>query len=110
MEIRLKNVKVYEVPDGGVAFDASLYIDGARVGDTRNRGDGGASVVYVRDGEGRYNARLVADMETEAATHTWSYAGETYKHNLDSYIGDLLDEVLQERAIKRKRKSSGRKG
>jgi len=96
MNIALKNVKVYAgLSQETVAFAASLYAGGKKVGETRNAGHGGNNDVDVRDRD------LIDEMESEAAAHTWSYLGETHNHNLDSYIGDLVDTV-QERRDKRR--------
>jgi hypothetical protein len=91
MKIELKNVKVYSgLSQETEAFTASLYVDGKRVGETRNAGHGGNNSVDVNDKDGCWDTELIKRMEAEAARHTWSYEGETYDHNLDSYISDLL--------------------
>tara|TARA_Y100000310_G_scaffold212150_1_gene212956 strand:- start:383 stop:841 length:459 start_codon:yes stop_codon:yes gene_type:complete len=92
MDIQLKNVKIYGgLSQETVAFSASLYVDAKKVGETRNAGHGGSNDVDVFDKD------LMDKMESEAATHTWSYQGETHNHNLDSYIGDLVDTVQERR-------------
>jgi len=103
MDITLKNVKIYAgLSEETIAFNASVYIDGKKVGNAKNNGHGGANDIDVRDKEGRWNRDLMQKMETEAATHTWSYEGETYPHSLDSYIGDLVDNFQEQRDLKRK--------
>ena len=98
MNIELKNVKIYAgLSEETIAFNASLYIDGKKVGEARNAGHGGNNDVDVFDKDGRWDIALIKQMETEAATHTWSYQGETHNHNLDSYIGDLVDTVQERR-------------
>ena len=98
MDIQLKNVKIYGgLSQETVAFSASLYVDAKKVGETRNAGHGGSNDVDVFDKDGRWDRDLMDKMESEAATHTWSYQGETHNHNLDSYIGDLVDTVQERR-------------
>ena len=103
MDITLKNVKIYAgLSEETIAFNASVYIDGKKVGEAKNNGRGGNNDVDVRDKDGRWNRDLIQKMETEAATHTWSYEGKTHPHSLDSYIGDLVDDVQEQRDLKRK--------
>lgn len=98
MDIQLKNVKIYGgLSQETVAFSASLYVDTKKVGETRNAGHGGNNDVDVFDKDGRWDRALITQMEAEAATHTWSYEGETHPHSLDSYIGDLVDAVQERR-------------
>ena len=102
MDITLKNVKIYAgLSEETIAFNASVYIDGKKVGDAKNNGHGGANDIDVRDKDGRWNRDLMQKMETEAATHTWSYEGEVHPHSLDSYIGDLVDDFQEQRDLKR---------
>jgi hypothetical protein len=98
MEIALKNVKIYAgMSEETIAFNASVYVDGTKVGDASNRGHGGANDIDVRDGEGRWNKALIQEMEAESATHTWSYDGKTFNHSLDSYVGELVDAIQERR-------------
>jgi hypothetical protein len=98
MEITLKNVKIYAgLSEETIAFNASVHIDGKKVGDASNRGHGGNNDVDVRDGEGRWNEGLFQAMEAEAATHTWSDEGKTFNHSLDSYVGELVDDIQERR-------------
>ena len=103
MDITLKNVKIYTgMSEETIAFNASLYADGKKVGDVSNEGHGGNNNVDVRDKNGHWNKDLLQKMETETTKYTWAYEGETYKHNLDSYIGTLVDNVQEQRDLKRK--------
>tara|TARA_Y100000310_G_scaffold186462_1_gene186626 strand:- start:883 stop:1344 length:462 start_codon:yes stop_codon:yes gene_type:complete len=106
MDITLKNVKIYAgLSEETIAFNASVYIDGKKVGDAKNNGHGGANDVDVRDKDGRWNRDLLQKMETEAATHTWSYESEEQNHDLDSYISELVGDVQEQRDLKRKCKT-----
>jgi hypothetical protein len=98
MHIELKNVKIYAgLSQETVAFSASLYVDGTKVGEARNAGHGGNNDVDAFDKDGRWDRDLIERMETEAATHTWSYGDEVHPHSLDSYLGDLVDTVQERR-------------
>tara|TARA_Y100000034_G_scaffold42633_1_gene52188 strand:+ start:269 stop:730 length:462 start_codon:yes stop_codon:yes gene_type:complete len=102
MDITLKNVKIYAgLSEETIAFNASVYIDGKKVGDAKNNGHGGANDVKVFTKDGRWDRDLMSKMETEAKKHTWSYEGETYPHSLDSYISELLDDFQEQRDLKR---------
>ena len=102
MNIQVKNVKIYDgLSEETVAFNASIYVDGKKVGDAKNNGRGGANDIDVFTKDGRWNRDLISDMELEAETHTWTYEGETYSHNLDSYIGKLVDDFEEQRNLKR---------
>ena len=102
MDITLKNVKIYAgLSEETIAFNASVYIDGKKVGEAKNAGHGGSNDVDVRDKDGRWNRDLLKEMETEASKHTWSYEGKTHSHSLDSYIGDLVEELDQKQQLKR---------
>jgi hypothetical protein len=98
MKIELKNVKVYlGMSEETIAFNASLYVDGKKVGDAKNSGTGGANSIWVGTKDGKYDSDLVEKMKAEAATHTWLYGIETHKHSLDSYISTLVDKFLEQR-------------
>ena len=103
MKIELKNVKFYlGMSEETIAFNASLYVDGKKVGDAKNRGTGGANSIWVGTKDGKYDSDLVEKMKAEAATHTWLYGIETHKHSLDSYISTLVDKFLEQRELKKK--------
>ena len=103
MDIQLKNVKIYAgLSQETVAFAASLYVDGKKVGEARNAGHGGSNDVDAHDKDGRWDRNLIQKMETEAATHTWSYGDKVVPHSLDSYIGNLVDTFQEQRDLKRK--------
>ena len=103
MDITLKNVKIYSgLSQETVAFSASLHVNGKRAGETKNAGHGGANDIEVFTKDGRWDRDLMQKMEDEAKSHTWSYEGETHPHSLDSYIGELVDDEIEKRDLKRK--------
>ena len=102
MEITLKNVKTYAgLSEETIAFNASVYIDGKKVGDAKNNGQGGSNDVNVFTKDGRWDRALMNKMEAEAKKHTWTYEGETHSHSLDSYIGELVDDFEEQKILKR---------
>ena len=102
MDITLKSIKIYAgLSEETIAFQASLYVDGKRVGEAKNAGHGGANDVRVFK-DGRWDRALIDTMEAEAATHTWEYEGEAHPHSLDSYIGELVNNIQEQRDVKRK--------
>ena len=103
MRIELKNVKIYAgLSEETVAFNASVYVDGKKVGDAKNTGHGGSNDVNVFTKDGRWDRDLMGKMEAEARKHTWTYEGEAHPHSLDSYIGELVDDEIEKRDLKRK--------
>ena len=55
MRIELKNVKIYAgLSEETVAFNASVYVDGKKVGDAKNTGHGGSNDVNVFTKDGRW--------------------------------------------------------
>jgi hypothetical protein len=113
MRIEMKNVKIAaSLSEETLAFTASIYVDGKRVGDASNHGTGGMTMVWIgwrevaRDGdlEARWGSKytrtvLREAMEAFAATHTWSFEGEDIPYTLDSYIDHLVYEwdAMQQR-------------
>ena len=110
MDITLKNVKIYAgLSQSSDAFTASVYVDGKKVGEAKDDGRGGNNYVDVRDAEGRWHRNLYQKMQEEAAKHTQTYEiarlpgdeamgwgwSETYPHNLDSYIRELLNQSIK---------------
>jgi len=139
-KIEIKSLKVAgNMSEETIAFTASLWVDGKKVGEAKNQGHGGANDVYLfnKDGnlspghhhallkeleefasqhtwsyEGKtfnkdgnlspgHHHALLKELEEFASQHTWSYEGKTYTHSLDSYIGDLVEELDQKQQLKR---------
>ena len=102
MNISLKNVRTYEgLSEETVAFAASVYVDGKKVGDAKNNGQGGPNDVDVFSMDGRWDRDLRKKMESEARKHTWTYENQTHQYDLDSYIGKLVDDFQEQRYLKR---------
>jgi len=105
MNIELRNVKIYKgMSQETIAFNANVYVDGKKVGEASNEGHGGSNRFDLFE-NGRRDWELQDKCEKEAAKYTWSYDGETFNHSLDSYIGSLVDNEVDERELKRKLKT-----
>ena len=102
MKLEIKNLKVASyLSEETLAFDASLYVDGKRVGTVRNSGRGGNNDVDIRDKDGRWHRDCHENLEAFAATQAWTYEGETQSHNLDSYLSELVDAAYERQQLQR---------
>ena len=92
--ITLKNVKVaHHMSEGTIAFTATLHINGKKAAYVKN------------DGRGGDNHPSFIDRELEKEFHEFCnslpareykfHPGETYPVNYDSFIGNLLDEWME---------------
>ena len=105
-KIEIKALKVAGfMSEESIAFPASLWVDGKKVGEAKNQGSGGANDVYLFNKDGNlspgHHHALLKELEEFASQHTWSYGGKTHSHSLDSYIGDLVEELDQKQQLKR---------
>jgi len=99
--IDIKNLKVAEfLSEETVAFSASLYWDGKKVGEASNDGHGGANRILLLE-NGKMDWSLMDEMAKEAETHTWTYEGLTEPHSLDSYISQLVEDKQEEKFLKK---------
>lgn len=99
MNIELKNIKYAEFASQEThCFEASVYIDGKRVGTVDNDGRGGCH--YYRPHT--IEAAIKAHAETLPA-HKWKLDGQELeiKQDADSVINDLLVAHLYARDLKR---------
>ena len=100
--IDIKNLKVAEfLSEETVAFSASLYWDGKKVGEASNDGHGGANRILLLGKSGKWDRELMDEMAKEAETHTWTYEGLTEPHSLDSYISQLVEDKQEEKFLKK---------
>ena len=99
MKIELKNVKYSEFASHETScFEASVYIDGKRIGTASNDGQGGSN---------NYDSRELVEALTAYAntlpTRTWTLNGEAVEvpPDMDTVIHDLLMAHLYARDLKR---------
>lgn len=103
MNIELRNIKVHErLSEETTCFDASLYINGKKVGYANNRGTGGPTD-YGLD---NYHDEAAKKLLKEAEEYCQQLPDRTYsqynpplvvKMDLENFIDDLLTEFLEEK-------------
>lgn len=92
--IELKNVKIAKhLSEETTAFTASVWLDGRRVGTTRNDGRGGPNELQVGE---RHNDVVDACVDHPEA------AGIAEDRAVDVVIGALVEAVIQTRYLKRR--------
>lgn len=99
MKIELKNVKHSEFASHETnCFEASVYIDGKRIGTVSNDGQGGCNNYDSRE----LVEALMAHAKT-LPTRTWTLNGEALEvaPDMDTVIDDLLVAHLYSRDLKR---------
>ena len=97
MNIELKNVKHYEsMSEETYCFEASLYVDGERVGAVSNRGIGGChDYDFDRKTETKLNEWCKANLPK------WSmFDDEEYDTDLELHIFNLVTEFLDSKHLK----------
>lgn len=99
MNIELKNIKYAEFASQEThCFEASIYIDGKRVGTVTNDGRGGSNFYHPP----KIEEAIKAHAETLPATK-WKLDGQELeiKQDADTLVGDLLVAYLYARDLKR---------
>lgn len=106
MRLELRNVHYYpRMSEETNAFDATVYMDGKPAFMVSNRGTGGCDD-YAPVARGPYASydgmrAAIARAKDFVATQTYVYEGETEHHDLETYVGELLAALLEERDMKR---------
>jgi len=97
MEITLKNVKHYEsMSEETDCFEASLYVDGKKVGRVSNRGTGGC---HDYDFDMKTERKL--DKWCKANLPKWTmYDNEEHDTDLEMHISDLVTNFLDNKHLK----------
>mgnify|MGYP003624821929 FL=1 len=107
MRITVKNVKTFDTMDG-MAWDATVYIDGTKVGSAHNDGNGGGAFLHMSTEDEQR-------IEDHVKTLCWfRYDGETGSfvdcdedhpdgspQNAEILIETLIENAQQERRMKR---------
>jgi hypothetical protein len=95
MKIELRNVKYAAFASEETAcFSATVVLDGKPAGTVSNDGHGGPDMHHPLSLEERLNAYA-------KTLPSYVAYGETFEHNAETVIGDLLDEHLLKRDYKR---------
>lgn len=114
MEIELKNIRVYEgMSEETQCYQASLYVDGKKIGDVSNRGHGGCDEFH-----GDWDKRNAADRwlkENKPRVPFGAGMDGDFAHDLEwecnQQVTDFLINRDMKRALKRKclfRKADGK--
>jgi hypothetical protein len=106
MNIELKNIKYYEsFSEETLAFQASLYIEGKRVGTAKNDGRGGPTYY---DGDNKEGRELIRQAEQFAkALADKHYPKDDYMEafsipmTLEHHIDDLLNDYLGKKELEK---------
>ena len=98
MKIELKSIKHYEsMSEETYCFEASLYVDGERVGAVSNRGSGGC---HDYDFDSKIETKL--DEWCKANLPKWSmFDDEEYDTDLELHISNLVTEFLDSKHLKK---------
>lgn len=96
MKVEVKSVKTAgHLSHETVAYSASIYVDGKRIGLVRNDGQGGCNMYDWFDREA--GRRLEEHAEAQETEHDFE--------KLDQFINALADEFEERKALKRKCKT-----
>lgn len=91
MNITLKNIKIAAfLSQETLAFAATIYVDGKRVGTVENDGHGGANTYRFEFPTGREGADLEKRMEEFVKTQPRVFP--EFENDLDTFIGKLVDD------------------
>ena len=105
-KVEIKNLKVAEhLSEETLAFTASIWINGKKVGDAKNAGHGGMTDVdlyYWEGDQARRNNELHDELREYVKQFTWeSFDKEQVTHRVDTYIDELVSEEDERQNLKR---------
>lgn len=95
MKLELKNIKFYEsMSEETNCFQANLFINGKKIADVRNQGQGGPTDYHVLDFK---NQQILRDAEAYCLTLPKEKITDTFdfQPTLESKIDDLLEAWLK---------------
>ncbi len=101
MKLELKNIKFYEsMSEETNCFQADLFINGKKIADVRNQGQGGPTDYQVLDFK---NQQILRDAEAFCLTLPKEKISDTFdfQPTLESKIDDLLEAWLKVKADKK---------
>ena len=105
-KVEIKNLKVAEhLSEETLAFTASIWINGKKVGDAKNAGHGGMTDVDLWDRKGeqvRRNNELHDELAEYVKQFTWeSFDGKQVPYGVDFYIDELVEKEDERQRLKR---------
>ena len=97
--ISLKNIKVYEgMSEETHCFEANLYVDNKKLGRVSNSGRGGSNNY---DFHWKEEEKLDEWCKNNLPKYKSPFDDEECHHNLETYIGDLLTNHLEQKDLKK---------
>ena len=105
-KVEIKNLKVAELlSSDSLAFTASIWINGKKVGDAKNQGHGGDTDVdlyYWEGDQARRNNELHDELREYVKQFTHEdFDKEQVPHSVDTYIDELVFEEDKRQSLKR---------
>ena len=99
MKVELKNLKVHnDMSQETTCFSATLYIDGKKVGQARNDGQGGPNMVHFDDPK---LYKQFEDFCKSQPPHKSKFSDKPLSMDSDFYISLLVEQAEQNQQIKR---------
>ncbi|MBB1642707.1 MULTISPECIES: hypothetical protein [Sphingobacterium] len=104
MKIELKRIQYYSRQSEETnAFNADLYIDGKKVGEASNYGHGDPVSYGSSTEEGRKAIKEAEQYCLSLPKEEYTIGGNThtYEMNLESYIGRIIDDFVNEKELQK---------
>ena len=104
MKIELKRIQYYaRQSEETLAFNADLYIDGKKVGEASNRGHGDPINYGSYSEEGQKSIQEAEQYCKTLPKETFTDGDKTYSYDmsLESYIGTLIDEFVNQKELQK---------
>jgi hypothetical protein len=98
MKIELKNVKHMEsLSEETNCYSASLYVDGKKIGDVSNQGQGGPDMFH---GDREAYEKADAWIKANKPPYESSFGGDPLEMDMELYCGELLTNWLITKDLK----------
>ena len=104
MNITLRNIKHFAaMSEETYCFTADIWIDGVKVGDARNEGHGGPTMIHPRELEARIDAyaKTLPPSPVPGLVEDDGVTPVTIEQNAEIIVGDLVTQWLIEKDVKR---------
>ncbi len=104
MRIELRNIKYAAFASEETScFEATVYVDGKKVGEAHNDGHGGSTLIFPRELEERINAyaKTLPDEVTDLPDPHDESKPFVMKQTAESIIDNLLNDYLTRRDLQR---------
>jgi len=99
--VEIKNLKVADhLSEGTLAFTASVWVNGKKVGDAKNSGRGGMTDVDLWERKGE-QVRRNNELHDELAEYVRQFTWEFGQHRVDTYIDELVEKEDMRQVLKK---------